>query len=391
MLRFLEVGLIGAVCLAVLAFGGTAPSFFFATQVIVLSLGVLLLLAGQGSLVAPIHLPVAVPLLLIVLVLLQILPLPASAAPLFGRTLEDLAGRSHFTVSIAQYQTVSHLLLLVTYLTAFFLTLVVCQYRRAKKRLVFALLALGMFEALYSLIQSFTGWQQIFTYVKKYYLEDATGTYINRNHFAGLLEMILPFAVAFALLRAEVLLRNALGGMATISKIVSRNELLSVVVWLGSDPVISRFETLGQEYNLTGQNRISIWDDTLGLIRQHPFFGTGFGSFSVAYPSVQTAFLNLLVEHAHCDYLEVVSELGFPGGLLVFGSIFWILALTVRNYKNAQERFDKAASLGCIGSISAILIHGLADFNLYIPANALVFAVILALAWTNTHRRGALS
>jgi len=452
MLRFLEVGLIGAVCLAVLAFGGTAPSFFFATQVIVLSLGVLLLLAGQGSRVAPIHLPVAVPLLLIVLVLLQILPLPASAAPLFGRTLEDLAGRSHFTVSIAQYQTVSHLLLLVTYLTAFFLTLVVCQYRRAKKRLVFALLALGMFEALYSLIQSFTGWQQIFTYVKKYYLEDATGTYINRNHFAGLLEMILPFAVAFALLRAEVLLRNALGGMATISKIVSRNELLSVVfwlflaanlfaaivlshsrmgmisalvslitvmvlagtsslsarsratvaalfflgvaglvVWIGSDPVISRFETLGQEYNLTGQNRISIWDDTLGLIRQHPFFGTGFGSFSVAYPSVQTAFLNLLVEHAHCDYLEVVSELGFPGGLLVFGSIFWILALTVRNYKNAQERFDKAASLGCIGSISAILIHSLADFNLYIPANALVFAVILALAWTNTHRRGALS
>ena len=86
-----------------------------------------------------------------------------------------------------------------------------------------------------------------------------------------------------------------------------------------------------------------------------------------------------------------MSELGFPGGLLVFGSIFWILALTVRNYKNAQERFDKAASLGCIGSISAILIHSLADFNLYIPANALIFTVILALAWSNTHRRGALS
>jgi len=347
---------------------------------------------------------------------------------------------------------VSHLLLLVTYLTAFFLTLVVCQYRRAKKRLVFALLALGMFEALYGLIQYFTGWQQIFTYAKKYYLGDATGTYINRNHFAGLLEMILPFAVAFALLRAEVLLKNTLGGMATISKIVSRNELLSVVfwlflaanffaaivlshsrmgmisalvslitvmvlagtsslsgrtratvaalfflgvaglvVWIGSDPVISRFETFGQEYNLTGQNRVSIWHDTLGLIRRHPFFGTGFGSFSVAYPSVQTAFRNLLVEHVHCDYLEVVSELGFPGGLLVFGSIFWILAQTVRNYKNAQERFDKAASLGCIGSISAILIHSLADFNLYIPANALIFTVILALAWTNTHRRGALS
>src|SRR3989441_10036323 len=232
MLRFLEIGLIGAVCAAVLAFGGTAPSFFFATQVIVLSLGVLLLLAGQRSRVAPIHLPVALPLLLIVLVLLQILPLPASAAPLFGRTLEDLAGRSHFTVSIAQYQTVSHLLLLVTYLNAFFLTLVVCQYRNSKKRLVFALLALGMFEALYGLIQYFTGWQQIFAYVKKFYLEDATGTYINRNHFAGLLEMTFPFTIALALLWAGKLSRVAKRGEVNPRQVLSAKELLPFVFLL---------------------------------------------------------------------------------------------------------------------------------------------------------------
>src|SRR5207247_6491404 len=85
---------------------------------------------------------------------------------------------SYFTVSMARYQTVSHLLLLVTYLTAFFLTLFLCRDRNAKKRLVFALVSLGAFEALYGLIQYLTGWQQIFTYVKKYYLEEATGTYI---------------------------------------------------------------------------------------------------------------------------------------------------------------------------------------------------------------------
>jgi O-antigen ligase len=153
-------------------------------------------------------------------------------------------------------------------------------------------------------------------------------------------------------------------------------------VWIGSDPVMSRFETLGQEYNLNGQNRISIWRDTLGLIRHHPLLGTGLGSFAVVYPSVQTAFLALLVEHAHCDYLEVASELGLPGGILVFGSIFWILARTARQYRQAEERFDRAISLGCIGSIAAILVHSLADFNLYIPANALVFTIILAMAWS---------
>jgi len=76
----------------------------------------------------------------------------------------------------------------VTYLTAFYLVLLVSADRNAKKRLVYALIALGAFEAFYGLVQYLTGWQQIFAYVKKYYLEDATGTYINRNHFAGFLE-----------------------------------------------------------------------------------------------------------------------------------------------------------------------------------------------------------
>lgn len=74
------------------------------------------------------------------------------------------------------------------------------------------------------------------------------------------------------------------------------------------------------------------------------------------------------------------SELNFVplgDGTVLFGSIFWVLAQNVRHYQNAEERFDKALSLGCIGNIAAILVHSLADFNLYIPANALMFAIIL--------------
>ncbi|HYW98170.1 MAG TPA: O-antigen ligase family protein [Candidatus Elarobacter sp.] len=446
MLRLLEAGLIVAVCVAVLAFGGTAPSFFAVTQVIIFGLGVVFLLSRQFSRDTSFHVPVATPLLLVALVLLQLCPLPVSLAPMFGRARDELPSGSYFTISMERYQTVSHLLLLVTYLTAFFLTLFLCRDRNAKKRLVFALVSLGAFEALYGLIQYLTGWQQIFAYVKKYYLEEATGTYINRNHFAGFLEMILPFVIVLALRWTYLLSKNTSGRAGTFRKLVSRTELVSVVfwlflaivilaalvlsrsrmgiisalvslvailalagtstvgpraraavaavsfigvlglvVWIGSDPVMSRFETLGQEYNLSGQSRVSIWHDTLGLIRQHPFLGTGLGSFFVAYTSVQTAFLNLLVEHAHCDYLEVATELGLPGAILVFGSIFWVLAQSARRYGKLEERFDKAVSLACIGSIGAILVHSLADFNLYIPANALVFTMILAMAWSSAH------
>jgi O-antigen ligase len=441
-LRIAEAGLIIAIWIAVLAFGGTSPPFFLVTQVIILGLGVFLLSVSLRAPVTAMRLPLAVPMTLIALVVLQILPLPAFLAPLHASQHIALAGGTRHTLSVAPYQTASHLILLATLLTAFYLVLLINEDRNAKKRLVYSLVGLGAFEAFYGLLQYLTGWQQIFAYVKRFYLEDATGTYINRNHFAGLLEMTLPFTVALALRlagnlrsaaeRSEVKARQllsarellpfvflvflavamftalvfsrsrmgiisafaslmaifALAGSSFLSKrsraAVAMVFLLGVagmVFWVGGDPVITRFETLGREYAESGQNRISIWRDTLALIRQHPFLGTGLGTFSVAYTSVQTVFLNLLVEHAHCDYLEVVSELGLPGGILVFASIFWILARAVRRYRRTEDRFEAAACLGCIGSIAAILVHSLADFNLYIPANALVFTVTLALAW----------
>ena len=445
MLRAAEVGLSVAIWFAVVAFGGTSPPFFLLTQVIILGLGVLLLSASLRSPLTSIHLPIAATSLLLALVVMQILPLPAFLAPFFARSRDTSAVHTSFTLSFAPYQTVSHLLLLVTYLTAFYLVLLACEDQNARKRLVYSLIALGGFEAFYGLLQYVSGWQQVFAYVKKYYLNDATGTYINRNHFAGFLEIVLPFAVAFALrlaghlrsatrhseskarsllaarellplvfwlflaiaiLAAVIFSRSRMGILAALASLIIVLALagnsspskqtravvavlfllgvLGLVVWVGSDPVIARFDTLGQEYVRTGQNRLSIWRDTFRLIHQHPWLGTGLGTFSVAYTSVQTSFLNLLVDHAHCDYLEVVSELGLPGGILVFGSIFWILARAVRCYRRAEDRMNTVVCLGCIGSISGIVVHSLADFNLYIPANALVFAVVLALAWTES-------
>lgn len=443
----LEAGLLVAVALAVLAFGGTAPQFFSITQGIVLLLGILQLVVRRRSPATAVRSPVTVPFILLALVLLQILPLPISIAPALGIRAADPPGHSLFTISVAPYQTVSELLMLVTCVTAFYLALMLCEEQKARKRLVFGLLTIGVFEAFYGLIQYLTGWQQIFTYVKKFYLQEATGTYINRNHYAGLLEMILPFAVVMALQKIWTLRRKVPDEPSRTKKILSSTEfpflalwifvaavlfaalvfsrsrmgiisalvsliailaragtsalptrtriatgtlfLLGIVglsVWIGSDPVITRFETLGDQYSHPGQDRLSIWRDTLHLIRRDPLLGSGFGTFAVVYPSVQTAFLSHFVDYAHCDYLQIAAELGVPGCILLFGAIFWILRLAVRHSSRAGREHDKAISLACVGSITAILLHSLADFNLYIPANALVFAIVLALAWSNaTH------
>lgn len=447
MRRIVEAGLLVAVAIAVLAFGGTAPRLFAISQVIILLLGTLYLLAGQSVPTNPVRFPVTVPFLLLVFVVLQIVPLPISLADIFGVPFTDGPARSTFTISAAPYQTVSELLALVTYLTAFYLVLAICADQRAKKRLTLALLAIGVFEAFYGLVQYLTGWQQIFSYTKKFYLEDATGTYINRNHFAGLLEMVLPFAVAFALQHIWALRERRSEKTANTRELLSSAELpfllfwifiaavlfaalvsshsrmgilsslvsligvlalagasklpagtraaiaallllgiVGLAVWIGSNSAITRFETLNDQYTHPGQDRLSIWRDTLHLIGRHSILGSGFGSFATVYPSVQTAFLNNVVDHAHCDYLEVVAELGLPGGILVFGGLFWVLGRTLRRCKRGGADSDKAISFACVGSIVAILLHSLADFNLYIPANALLLAIVLALAWSSANQ-----
>lgn len=445
MRRMLEAGLLVAVASAVLGFGGTAPRFFAVTQVIILVLGALYLLFGRDCSVTSVRPPATVAFLLTALVLVQIVPLPASFATALGIANSAPHGHS-LTMSAAPYETVSQLLALVTYLTAFYLVLAICADHRAKKQLVFTLLAIGVFEAFYGLTQYLTGWQQIFHYVKKFYLEDATGTYINRNHFAGLLEMVLPFAVVFALQHVWILRKRipaeaaltrtllsstefpfllfwifiaavlfaalvsshsrmgilsalvsliavlTLAGTSTLSPktrmavgVVFLLTMVGLAVWVGSEPAITRFETLNDQYTHPGNDRVSIWRDTLQLIRRHPLLGSGFGSFATVYPLVQTAFLNNVVDHAHCDYLEVVTELGLPGGVLVFGAIFWVLRLTFRRCRKDGTDYDRAISYACLGSIVAIVLHSLTDFNLYIPANALIFVIVLALAWSSAN------
>lgn len=446
MRRMAEFALIGAVWLAVLAFGGTEPLGFAVVQVVLLGLVGLVVLAAGRTNWETTGVPVVVPMVLVALVLAQLIPLSGSShghAHAGGALPSSVSAA---TVSVAPHLTVNAFLLLVTCLAAFYLTLVVCQRRAAMNRLVLALVALGTFEAFYRLVQYLTGWQPLRTYTGE--VLSPVATYINTNHLAGLLAMILPFAVALTLrelglfsgLRANrpawelrqgsegrierlvfwlVLTVVLLGGLLlTQSRMGILSALVSIVVmatlvasgrktrrakalllvtilcggllvalWLGAwEPVWARFEALPEEYRVTGEGRWAIWQDTVQLIGRHPWLGTGLGTFAEAYPRVQTSYVNRLVRNAHNDYLEVVSDVGFPGGIVLFGSFFYLLGRAARGARVATERFNRTVALGCAGSLSALLAHSLTDFNLQIPANALVFSLVLGLAYAVTHR-----
>jgi O-antigen ligase len=432
-----EVSLTLGVVLAVAAFGGTEPISFAVVEILFFAVAAWLLLRSGSLDVAVRARYFVVPVLLTALALLQLCPLPAGF-------LSRFAGRANHTsarfsaLSFAPYDSRNGLLILLTCFVAFFLAYVVGQDRSRKQRLIFALVALGVAEAFYGLAQYLMNVQTIFWFTKKYDLEEATGTYINRNHFAGFLEMVLPFAVCLAMYEGEKLLarrkhrsghvkkltsdvktqavilwlavavvlmaaivfsRSRMGLLAASAsllvvfglKMLQRKALpavlgvafvalsLCLAGWIGLRPALSRFESLGQEFS-GDQSRLSMWPGTLKLIAEHPLVGTGLGTFPVVYTEVQTTFLTQFVNHAHNDYLEITSDLGIPAALLLFASIFFVLLHAVRAFLHGEGKYGPAISLACVGSIVAILLHSLTDFNLHIPANALLFAVILGLA-----------
>ncbi len=287
--------------------------------------------------------------------------------------------------------------------------------------------------------------QYIWNVPRRFYVGSATDTYINHNHFAGLLEMILPLALGlayyywqsarhrfrrrtwrsllesigqpeivkcFLLLLAAMVLLVAIvfsfSRMGMISAIVSLGAMAAIVwigrrrsrlplalillllaggiaaaVWVGVGPVVEHFEQLPQNEPLvsTTQGRVAPWTGTLKLVRAHPWTGVGLGCFEYAFTAVQSAQLTYLVDHAHNDYLEVTAELGLPCAALFFAAIFWLAARPLGASLRARSGLARALALGSFGAVVALLVHSVADFNLYIPANALVFAVMLGIGY----------
>lgn len=409
MRRVIEVGLIAAIVAAVLSFGGTEPLSFAVVEILLFLLAGLLLWKGAHGR-APLRLPWLGPLLLLAYVVLGALSLPW-----LGR------------LSLEPHMTWENSLRWLAFLCAFYLCLFVCQETGGKRRLVWSLVLLGLFEAFYGLVQYLTGWQQIFTYQKRFYTADATGTYINRNHFAGLLEMIFPLVIAllFHSIASRRLQRErgsrvfflvAIGSLILTALVFSRSRmgilsavltaiLLATVVairvrtwqavvvglvgllvvvslsaWIGLEPVASRYAVLEDEYS----GRWVVWKDVIHYLEAHKWLGTGLGTFAVVFPQYQTAYTRYLVDHAHNDYLEFGTELGLVGAAFLFFLIIYVLVRMLRAFFQRGDLWERALALGAAGSVLSLLLHSLTDFNLRIPANALVFSVILGLGYSTT-------
>jgi tetratricopeptide (TPR) repeat protein len=153
--------------------------------------------------------------------------------------------------------------------------------------------------------------------------------------------------------------------------------LLTVFVFLPPDELIAAFG--GAVSDQTGEGRWPIWKDTLRLIAAYPLFGCGMGGYFAGFLRYQTTGLANAWPEAHNDYLQLLSELGAVGFLIPATLMAAAFGHAVRAAAKAAYEV-RMLGIACAGGLGAILIHSFADFNLYVPANAMALAWIAGVA-----------
>jgi O-antigen ligase len=295
---------------------------------------------------------------------------------------------------------------------------------------VWFLVALGFVASLIGIVQHFTFNGKMYWFREMKYGGVPFGPYVNRNHFAGFVELVVPPGLAALVLRAErrdlmpllailtllpigaLFLAASRGGIIaffceiiviTLLVATRQKELktlttgvvilllaAAMVAWIGIGRSLERFSDY-RSYEVTEVRRVEMTRDSWRIFLDHPLLGTGFGTLQQVFPRYETVYDGLVVDHAHDDYVELLANAGIVGGLL--GA--WFLALLfregVRSLKANRGTMDLALHIGALAGCIGILIHSFADFNLHITANALIFLLIATLATSSTAPPGPLA
>jgi len=328
----------------------------------------------------------------------------------------------------------------------FFLGLI--QVLNSRKRIALTaglILTIGVFEALYGLLQAYSGSPQIWWFRGITDQLAATGTYINRNHFAFFMTMGILLAISFSgalveikslsapkqslrkqisqyvtgdqglnrrvlILFAGVLMGMGLifsasrGGMISAAGGMLCLSLLFVVrkghrrrgfmilalflvtavyaLYIGVEYPISRFKT----FDLSLGERSRYAQKTMDLFDDYRFFGTGVGNFQYAYPKYQAPEdKRLFIDFAHDDWAQFLAEAGIVGLSLMLGVILYYLFITVRLWQKRRDPFAVSLGAAPLAVMAAVAIHSVSDFNLHVPANFLILMAVFAIGYSALH------
>ncbi|MBI5885680.1 MAG: O-antigen ligase family protein [Deltaproteobacteria bacterium] len=390
-------------------------------------------------------------LMLAVVAVIQITPMPPgllsvispSSARIYSAFSNEGASAWR-AISIAPQSTLDELWKLLSYIAVF--TVVINHFKRRAQ--VFKVLRLvvwlGLGIAVFAVVQKMAWNGRIYwIYPVREGLSSGSsyiwGPYINRNHFAGYMEMAVPLALGLflyriteiktlpgvpfrkklivyanskALMPMAVLLAAALvmsgvlfmtlsrGGTAGLVAGVAvflalslkRRSLKNKAVIMAAIAVVlllfvlsfswSRLEERFSEVSEEGRTaRFGVWADSLNLAGDFPVLGAGLGAFEKVYPAYQTLHPIFIYIHAENDFVEILTDTGLVGAATAGGVILFFFYPVVQGWRARRNSFVKCMAAAGTASCGALFVHSFTDFNMRIPANAMLITVIAGVTY----------
>ena len=372
-------------------------------------------------------------------VLLQVVPLPVAVlrvlSPARAEAMDALrpvgVTVSFASLSVFPAGTFQYFLLVCGYLVIFLLIReLTWRFGDRCWLVIWPILGIAALEAGLGVWQDFGGTGELVQW----------GTYASHNHYAGFLEMALPFAVTYP---ATVLRRthfrwhssvapalaasgvwalavlmfsgiifsfSRMGFIATLSSLLLMGTLvlgttqlswltgsrrrrwvgvamivalvLAGFVFLPPERLIQRFAEFVSTDGLTSEGRTNLWAETIPLIRAYPVFGCGLGGYETAFSRFKISGVLVTDDFVHNDYLQLLAELGLVGFAIGAALAFSVVRMALHSAVKSSDPDARYFAVACVGALTAIALHSLADFNLYIPANAMLLAWIAGITMT---------
>jgi O-antigen ligase len=329
----------------------------------------------------------------------------------------------------AEIEHVARLELIRVLVYAFlFFAIINNLHRQESVNLVgYTMLFVGMGIAFYAGYQFFSGNSHVWHFENDAYKGRGTGTYINANHLAGFLELLLPLGIAYTIVgRMKPVVRILIGYAALviaagIGVTLSRGgwiatglaltgffvillfhrgfrlpaalALLVIIIGVGiyaprSTAIQSRLSGVVKEAGEQENARYRLWLPSLQLWRENVWTGIGPGHFDYRFRSVRPQEIQLRPDRAHNDFINTLVDWGVVGLGIVFAALGLAAAGVAKSWRGVggvaadigSRRSNKFAFvLGGSFGLLALFFHSATDFNMHIPANAILAVTLLAL------------
>jgi O-antigen ligase len=285
---------------------------------------------------------------------------------------------------------------------------------QCSKTILWALTVFGFALALFAISQDLTSNGKIYWLRTLRHGGAIFGPYVNRDHYAGLMEMLSPIPIVLslsALIRGPKRILVGFAGVVMAGSIVlsqSRAGTASFLVemalllglllgkrkngriaagavavcltamafaaWVGTAALWQRFT------NLQDWMRLAIAKDGLRMFWQKPVLGWGLGTFTTVHPQFRSFYTNLFVNAAHNDYVQALTETGIVGFTAILWFVVAVYRAGLRNLESWGRSWSRTLGLAALIGCTGILVHSAFDFNLQIAANACVFYFLCAVA-----------